>query len=641
MIASEQYVAAQNRQGSAAVQDGARNDAEVMSGVPLGSTLPDMFWHRVEHWGDRVLLRQKKFGIWRAVTWREAGQTARELASGLLALGLQPGDCVSILSNTVEEWLFTDFAVVSAGGISSGIYPTDAATQVEYLLSDSGSRFVFVEDEEQLDKVLEVRERLPGLHKIIVFDMEGLLDFHDEQVIGYDALRQLGVAFEKEHPRAWADCREAQINPDATAILVYTSGTTGKPKGACLSHHSALAVVAAANEAIPQYPGDERMAFLPLCHVAERSGCYSSMAAGTTLNFVENYETIAENIREIAPTVAGAVPRVWEKFYSSVRVQLSEATALQRFAYNAALSVGKRVALHRQAGTTPSFALNGLFRLAGFLVLNNVRRMIGLGRTRVLITGAAPISPDLLRWYLALGIKVVEVWGQTETAGIVTATPLNRMYPGTVGKPVRGVEVRLSGEGELLVRGAPVFSGYLNMPEKTAETLIDGWLHTGDVATIDEQGFVRIVDRMKDVIITAGGKNVTPSEIENELKFSPYITDAVVIGDGRSYLTSLIMLDQENVEQWAQERSVPFSSYATLCHAEPVEKLIDGEIRRVNEKFARVEQIKKFRIIDRLLTAEDEELTPTMKLKRKVIREKYGDLIETMYREPGSEAMSS
>lgn len=290
MIASEQQATRENQRGPAPTQGGAKDGPgeEILSGVPLGATLPDMFWHRVDHWGESVLLRQKKFGVWQAVSWRQAGQTVRELATGLLALGLQPGDCVSILSNTVEEWLFSDFAVMSAGGISSGIYPTDAATQVEYLLSDSGSRFVFVEDEEQLDKVLEVRERVPGLDKIIVFDMEGLLDFHDQQVMGYDALRRLGTAFEEDRPDIWTDCRDTQSNPDDTAILVYTSGTTGKPKGARLSHHSALSVVAAANEAIPQYPGDERMAFLPLCHVAERSGCYSSMAAGTTLNFVEN-----------------------------------------------------------------------------------------------------------------------------------------------------------------------------------------------------------------------------------------------------------------------------------------------------------------------------------------------------------------
>lgn len=637
MTASEEHaqVATLDRTGLGMIS-GEEEEARIVAhgkseDIPLGRTIPDMFWHRVEGRRDKILLRQKKFGVWRAVTWKESGQVVREVATGLMALGLEPGDRVSIASNTVEEWLFTDFAVMSAGGISSGIYPTDAANQVEYLLSDSGSQFVFVEDDEQLDKVLEVRGRIPALRKIIVFDMEGLFDFEDEQVISYDALRELGIQFEKQHSTAWSERRALCVDPGDTAILVYTSGTTGKPKGACLSHRSVLAVVGAANEAIPQYVGDERMAFLPLCHVAERSGCYSSMAAGTILNFVENYETVPENIREISPTIAAAVPRVWEKFYSSVRVQLSEATALQRFAYNMALGIGVKVANCRQAGATPSIGLSCLFRLADFLVLGNVKRMIGLGRTRVLITGAAPISPDLLRWYMALGIKVVEVWGQTETAGVATATPLDRMYPGTVGKPVSGVEVRLSDEGELLVRGDSVFSGYLNMPEKTAETIIDGWLRTGDVATIDERGFVRIVDRMKDMIITAGGKNITPSEIENELKFSPYITDAVVIGEARAYLTSLVMIDQENVEQWAQENSVPFSSYASLCNADPVQKLIEDEIKRVNDKFARVEQIKRFRIIDRLLTAEDDELTPTMKLKRKVIHEKYSDLIESMY----------
>lgn len=610
-----------------------RHDREItVSGVSMGATIPDMFWQRVDRFDNHVLLRQKKLGVWRAMTWAESGRIVRELATGLAALGLEPGDCVSIVSNTVEEWLFADFAVMSAGGVSNGIYPTDAPEQVEYLLSDSASRFVFVEDEEQLDKVLQSRERVPKLARIIVFDMEGLLEVDDEQILSYDALRELGARFEQEDPDAWQRLRARPTDPDETAILVYTSGTTGKPKGVRLSHRNLLCAIAAGVEVIPQHVGDERMAFLPMCHVAERVvGCYTSMAAGTINNFVENYETVPENIREISPTIVGAVPRVWEKFYSAVRVQLSEATAFQRFAYNRALAVGRKMAAHMEAGTKPPVALRWSFALAELLVLRNVKRMIGLDRTRVLITGAAPIAPDLLRWYLALGVRFVEVWGQTETAGIATATPLDRMYPGTIGKPMPGVEVRLADDGELLVRGDIVFSGYLNLPEKTAETIVDGWLHTGDIGTIDDEGFIRIVDRTKDIIITAGGKNITPSEIENELKFSPYITDAVVIGDARAYLTCLVMIDQENVEHWAQENSVPFSDYASLCHAEPVRILIDGEIEQVNRKFARVEQIKQFRIIDRLLTAEDEELTATMKLKRRVIHEKYGNLVESMY----------
>lgn len=599
--------------------------------VILGDTLPEMFWTGVSQRGAKVLLRQKKLGLWRAVTWSEAGVIVRDICGGLIELGLESGECVSILSNTVEEWLLTDFAVLSAGGVCSGIYPTDAPGQVKYMLEDSKSRYVFVEDEEQLDKVLQVRSDLLDLHKIFVFDMEGLLDLSDDQVMSFAALRELGAACRRRDSTASKRARWQQLTADDIAILVYTSGTTGKPKGAQISHRNALAVVKATNEVMPQYPSDDRMAFLPMCHIAERAGCYTSVAAGTTLNFVENFATVPENVREISPTVLGAVPRVWEKFYSAVSVKLTEATAFQRLAYRLALGTGEKVAAHRQQGTSPSVGSKLAFWLADWLVLGNVKRSIGLDRARILITGAAPISPNLVRWYLALGLHMIEGWGQTETSGLATITPLGEARPGTVGKPLNGVEMRVSAEGELLVRGDLVFRGYLNLPEKTAETIVDGWLHTGDVGTIDNDGYVRITDRIKDIIITAGGKNITPSEIENELKFSPFITDAVVIGDRRAYLTCLIMLDQENAERYAQERSIPFSSYASLCHAEAVNELIDGEIRRVNTRFANVEQIRKFRIIDKLLTAEDDELTPTMKLKRKVMHEKYETLVESMY----------
>jgi long-chain acyl-CoA synthetase len=346
---------------------------------------------------------------------------------------------------------------------------------------------------------------------------------------------------------------------------------------------------------------------------------------------VENPETVPENVREIAPTVFGAVPRIWEKFYSVVLIRVNEATRLAQLAYRLAIGIGYKVAALREEGKPVPLHLKFAFWLARVLVLDNIRKAIGVHRARLLITGAAPISPDLLRWYMALGLEMVEVWGQTESGGISTSNPIGRTKPGSIGLALPQTEVKVSPEGELLVRSPSVFMGYLNQPEKTAEALRDGWLHTGDVGRVDNEGFFYITDRMKDIIITAGGKNITPSEIENQLKFSPYITDAVVIGDRRAYLTALIMIDHENVEKFAQDSSIPFSNYTSLCRRPEVLELIGREIEKVNAKFARVENVRKFRLIEQKLTAEDEELTPTMKLKRKLVNEKYRDLIEQMY----------
>ncbi|WP_439606444.1 AMP-dependent synthetase/ligase [Hydrogenophaga sp.] len=602
--------------------------------VLQGETIPALFWNGVKERGPRVWMRQKDFGIWRAWTWNQTAEAVREIAHGLMALGFEARETASILSNTTIEWVLCDLAVLSAGGVSNGIYPTDAAEQVQYLCADSGTTVLFVEDDEQLDKALEVRDQLPRLKKIIVCDMDGLRDLKDPQVISLEALREIGRAHLETHP-GLLEARVAAVKPVDLAILVYTSGTTGRPKGAMHSHKGLVYTLHGYNTLIARSESDECMCFLPLCHIAERMGGeYFSLYTGAKLNFVENPETVPENVREIAPTVFTAVPRVWEKFYSGVMITLKEASKAQQAAYAWAIGVGQQVADLVMAGQPVPGNLRVRFTVARLLVLDNVRKLIGIHKARFLVTGAAPISPELVRWYLALGVPMLEVWGMTETCGASTGIPANRIKPGSIGPAASYNEVKLDPvTSEILVRGPNVFMGYLNLPEKTAETIdADGWLHTGDVGMVDEEGFFRITDRMKDIIITAGGKNITPSELENELKFSPYVTDAVVIGDKRPYLTVIIMIDQENVEKYAQDNDVPFSNYASLTRAPEVQALIQAEIDRVNKKFARVEQIKKFFLLDTQLSAEDEELTPTMKLKRKLVQTKYEPQIEAMYR---------
>jgi long-chain acyl-CoA synthetase len=591
-----------------------------------GETVPAVFWNACERRCERVFLREKKLGLWRSWTWRQVGEAVRETAVGLAAMGLQPG-----------EWLMADLAILSAGGVTNGVYPTDSAEQLHYLCLDSLTRLLFVEDEEQLDKALAVRASLPLLRHIVVFDMAGLQHFDDPMVIGLEELRTRGRAHDAAHP-ALFEQRACSRQPGDLAILVYTSGTTGKPKGAMHSHAGLVYSMRQVVVGLPQDEQDERMCFLPLCHIAERMvGAYASLYAGAVLNFVENPETVAENVREIAPTIFFAVPRVWEKFYSSVVIAIQEASPLQQVVYRWALGVGGQVVDRVLAREAVGPGLRLRFLLARGLVLNNVRKLIGIHRCRALLTGAAPISPALIRWYLSLGVPMLEGWAQTESCALGTISRADAMRPGTIGVAADGVELKLDpATGELLLRGRNVFMGYLNQPEKTAETIdADGWLHTGDVGTADGDGYFRITDRMKDIIITAGGKNITPSELENELKFSPYITDAVVIGDRRAYLTVLIMIDQDNVEKFAQDHEVPFSNYASLTRAREVQELIGAELARVNKKFARVEQIKQFRLLETQLGAEDEELTPTMKLKRSFVQKKYAELIESMYRTGG------
>src|SRR3954464_3777639 len=595
-------------------------------------TIAKLFWHQVKARDQRTAFREKKLGIWRATSWREYGERARALGMGLVKLGLKRGDVVSILAETGPEGLCADVATMGAGGVSNGFYPTGSAKQVDYIVNDSRSRFLFVDNEEQLDKFLEIRERCPTIAKVVVFDMEGLTDFSDPMVMPLDELMALGREHDAAHPDEW-EKRVAASRAEELGLLVYTSGTTGPPKGAMISHRNVIFQLRNADAFIPMGTDDEQLAFLPLCHIAERTfTTFLPLRSGAIANFAESVETVPADVREVAPTTFFAVPRIWERFYSGIAIRMKEATWIGRKAYQLAIGIGLKVAEAELDGRAPSPLLRLAYRIADFLVLDNIKRAIGMPRIRFAGTGAAPIAPDLIKWYRALGVDLREVYGQTENCGLATGMP-NRIKLGTVGVTAPNTESRISAEGEILLKGPHVFMGYLNQPEKTAETLRDGWLHTGDVGIMDNEGYLKITDRMKDIIITAGGKNITPSEIENQLKFSPYISDAVVIGDKRKFLSCLVMIDYDNVAKHAQDSNVPFTDFGSLCRAREVQDLIWSEIERVNSAFARVETIKKFRLIEQQLTAEDEEVTPTMKLKRKFVNEKYKAMIDGMYAE--------
>ncbi len=601
----------------------------VRQDAAIGPSIASMLEHRARTRPSRTILRQKDRGIWKEVSWAQLAARARQAGMGLRAIGFGPGDVACVLSETNPEWVYADLGALGVGGISSGIYPTDAPGQVEHILRDSGARVVFVENEEQLDKALQVRSRCPALERVVIFDMKGLRELNEPGCESFEAFLARGAEYDAAHGGEWEQLVGA-VSDGQLANLVYTSGTTGPPKGAMLTHRNILFQLVNLGPQLDFREGDERLAFLPMCHVAERvAGLYQSLYSGVVSNYIENADTLFENQREVQPTIALAVPRIWEKMQSAVTLRARDATFVQRHAYHWAIGAGLRLVDARLSGRGVPLVRRLAF-WAALPMLRNIRRELGLDRVRRAYVGAAPIAPDLIRWYLALGIDMLEVYGMTECCGVATAMPATAIRPGWVGKPCPHTELAFSAEGEILLRGEHIFSGYWSNPEKTADALRDGWLHTGDVGRADD-GYVRVTDRMKDIIITAGGKNVTPSAIENELKFSPYIADAIVIGDRRKFLSCLVMIDHENVEKWAQDQAVPFSNFASLTRAEPVLRLIGAEVERVNAKFARVEQVKAFRLIEQKLEAEDPELTPTLKLKRAFVNKKYSELIETMY----------
>lgn len=592
-------------------------------------TIAALLRARCQENGEATAHREKDLGIWQAYSWNDYLTHTRLIGMGLRALGMKRGDVVSILSEDNKEWMYCDMAAQCMGAVSSGVYTTDSASQLSYLVNDSQTRFLFVENEEQLDKFLEVDAQMPSLVKVIIFDPEGLHNFSHPKCMLLSELYELGRQNDDE---ALFNAEIDAVKPEDLAILVYTSGTTGMPKGTMLTQENILAGMEASLYGLPFSKGAEQLCFLPLCHILERIvSLYTPLVVSSTVNFAESPETVFDNIREVSPHGFVAVPRVWEKVYSRVLVMAQEATWLGRMAFATAIKAGKARANYTLAGKPVPFATNAWFHVWDFLVLRNLRRMLGMDRLKQGLTGAAPISPELLKWYHAIGVPLFEGFGMSETAGVATINLPHANQTGSVGRTVPGVQMRIGENDEIQLKGLNIFTGYLNKPDKTAEAFTeDGWLRTGDIGRIDE-GYLTITGRMKDIIITAGGKNITPAEIESRLKFSHYISDAVVIGDKRKYLTCLIMIDQENVEKYAQDKKVPFSDFRSLCRAPEVVDLIKREVDAVNHEFARVEQIKDFRLIDVLLTAEDEELTATMKLKRATVENRHKTLIDDMY----------
>ena len=594
-------------------------------------TVPQVFRHTVHSLGDRVAMRHKDFGLWQDISWQDYYRQASYIGCALVDMGLSKGDCVALIGDNCPEWVIADMGIQCSGGVAVGVYATNAWQQVAYVIDDSEARFFFVENEEQLDKWLRFKDKTPFLKKVIVWDTEGLRHFKDPLVMTFEELLAHGKQVAKQKADLFEN-RMNRVNPEDTAVLIYTSGTTGPPKGAVLTHRNVTWMAQAVHSANIMDQDDNVLSFLPLCHIFERLfSVFIHITYAYTVNFTEKPDTVTDNMTEVSPSIGYAVPRIWEKYYSAIMIRMSEATWLKRLVFKWALKIGQeKASLVMSFNEVPIF-LEGMYRLAHGIVFRKLKKRVGFDRIRVAYSGAAPISPEVLRFFQAIGVNLIEGYGQTEGTGITALSSSGNVKFGTVGKAVPGAEIKIANDGEILVKSPGVFKGYFKKPEATAEALKDGWLYSGDVGELDSEGFLKITDRKKDIIVTAGGKNITPQYIENKLKASMYINDAVVIGDRRKFLSCLIMIDEDNVVKYAQDNKIQFSTYRDLTQDKDIRKLIQSEVNQVNETLARVENVRKFRILPKKLYEEDGEVTPTMKVKRKYVNEAFRDLIEAMY----------
>ena len=591
---------------------------------------------------DQIALREKDFGIWQEVSWADYWNYAELVGHALLALGIEPGDRVAVHSENRREWLYSDVGAIAVRATTVGLYPTNPPAEVAYLLSHSGARVLIAEDQEQVDKALEVLDQLPELEKIIYLEPRGIrYRYTDPKLLSWDDFLALGAQHRESDPDA-VDRRMAEATEDDVLTLVYTSGTTGPPKGAMLAVSNVeycikVLVEGGGFASPPPSPSDVMLSYLPLCHVAERVfTTWFSASAGIQVHFAESIETVQANLREVQPTILFGVPRIWEKVLAGVQIRIDQATWLKRVFSRFWLRVADGIAetLVRTGGRHTAEYAGALRHRLGLSTTGRCRTGSACVRSATPTSGAAPIAPEVLRFFMGIGVPMHEVYGMTENTAIATANRPGRVKLGTVGEPHAGIELRIDETtGEILTRHPGTFAGYWKNPEATARTIdADGWLHTGDVGEWVDGTYVKITDRMKDIIITAGGKNVAPSEIENALKASPYIKEAIVIGDARPYLTALIGIELDTVGHWAQTRKLPYTTYRDLGEKKEVRALVQSIVDEVNGRFARVEQVKKFSMLTKELDHEDGELTATQKVKRKAIATMFADQVEGMYR---------
>jgi long-chain acyl-CoA synthetase len=632
-------------------------DSDRSAGTPAeyiarrATTVADMFLKRVERDGEKPAFYFKEGGEWQPVSWNTFAEHAGAIASYLLGLGLQIQDKVCVVGSTGPAWCYCDIGGLLAGAVTLGAYPTLTPKQLGYILDHADTKVAFVEGIEEVNKILARRDELTKLEKVIVWDttgVESLIEAH-HWLVPFERVLQTPV------DRAAIEARVAAVDPSDTAIIVYTSGTTGPPKGAMISHDNIMAVMRDQDEAFAIDEGDVSLSFLPMAHVAERVlAFYGRINTGMGTYFASSIAKVLEEVTEVKPTIFGSVPRIFEKAYAKIMSTVEQAPPTRQRIFRWAERVGREAVQHWQAGKPVPFGLKLKYGLADRLVFSKLRAVFG-GRVRYFITGAAPIAPEILEFFWAAGFPIFEMYGMTESTVITHANVPGHVKLGSVGRALSIVEDRIADDGEILVRSKVVFQGYYKNPQATAETVIDGWLQTGDIGKKDADGCVHILDRKKHIIITAGGKNLTPANIENEIKASdPMISQAHAHGDKRKYLVALVTVGASEAVEWARQQKTiddatadkhikdltenPLGRSAELqelleqiAHDPEVEQRIVSSVRRANEGLSRVEAIKKIHILGREFSVEEDELTPTLKLKRKNVEAKFAETFDQLY----------
>lgn len=597
-----------------------------------GETLPALLRENALRFGDRkVAIREKEYGIWQSVTWKGYYENVKFLALGLLRLGFSRGDKLVIIGDNRPEWIYAELAAQSLGGAAVGVFPDSVPDQVHYIIDHSDATFVMLEDQEQTDKILQIKDRIPKVKRALVDDLKGMRQYDDPLLIPFTEVQRIGSEDDRENPSFFDETVDAVTTEDV-AVINYTSGTTGLPKGVMLTHGNMVSVARIHDKIDRASERFEYVSYLPLPWIGEQCMAISwGLTRAFTINFPEKVETVQENIREVGPHIMLAHPRIWEKMCSDVQVKIQNSGWFKRLAYRVCMNLGYRIADRRLAREKLSVLWRILNSMTFLLVFRSLKNYFGLARLRHCYTGGAPLGPEIFKMFQAMGVNIKQIYGMTEQAGMSVVHRTNDIRLDTVGQPLPEMVFNISDTGELLSRGPTIFKGYYKDPEATAKALEGGWFHSGDAAMFDEDNHIIMIDRMKDVMTLSDGSKFSPQLIENKLKFSPYIIDAVVIGKGKPYLSAMINIDMGNVGKWAENHQIPYTTFTDLSQKDRVYDLVEEEVIKTNRTLPKVARVRRFVLLYKELDPDDEELTRTRKVRRDFVSERYRHLIGALY----------
>jgi long-chain acyl-CoA synthetase len=606
--------------------------SEDSGGSMSADTFPKLLIEKANQYGSKkIAMREKDLGIWQSFTWQEYLEKVKYFSLGMISLGFEPGDKISVIGDNKPEWIIAELAAQAAGGLGTGIYQDSILKEVAYIINHSETKFVIAEDQEQVDKILDMQEELPNVKKVIYYDPKGMSKYDSDLLAYFPDVMEMGREYEKSHPGQFEKNVENTKSEDV-AWICTTSGTTGFPKLAMLTHKNLISMATNLGTFDPKYDSDEFVSFLPLPWVGEQMMAVASgLLFGLTVNFPESVESAQADLREIGPHIMFSPPRVWENMCSTVQVKVMDASFLKRAVFNMCVPIGRKWSEYKFEKKTPPFYFRILYYLAYLAVFKALKDRLGFSNIRSATTGGAALGPDTFKFFHALGISLKQIYGQTEISGISCVHKNSDINPDTMGEPIPETEVKISADGEILSKSPAVFPGYYKQPEETAKTVIDGWLHSGDAGYLTPEGHIVVIDRIKDVMSLIDGVKFSPQFIENKLKFSPYIKEAVTIGHNRDFIIGMICIDFSIVGNWAERNKVNYTTYTDLSSKTEIVDLIQKEVLKVNKGLPENAKVKRFILLYKELDPDDDELTRTRKVRRHFVEEKYKEIIEGMY----------